>query len=339
MNHSTRLRAGLGAIFLCGTVLVTTSCSLGPNDLPSVRGGVDNGYNITLQFGSVMNLPAGADVMMNGLQVGEVKAVDVAGQAVTVTAELKSGTRVPADIRAVIRQNTLLGDTYIALDQDPNHPATGFLDPGGTVPASRTTSPPQLEDTMAVLAYFVNGGSIQKVEDAMGRINSVMPAMQDVRQLATVVSTDLRDLSQHTGEIDRMLNGFDATAVAIDGKSSLLSTMFTDDSTHSGTYFWRRWAVSIVSYVSLVLPSIGSIFEGGLWMVPMLDSLASAGGTLRALWDDGPATTDKLSTFLRATLLPFVQHPSVNIRSVEAPQGDQLIGDVENVLRMLGAVK
>ncbi|MVU80775.1 MCE family protein [Nocardia sp. ET3-3] len=339
MKLSTRLKTGASAITLCCAVMATTSCSLGPNDLPSVNGGVRGGYDITMRFASALNLPAGADVMLNGLRVGQVGDVAVGGDAVEVTVNVKSDANIPVDVRGVIRQDTLLGDPYIALEEDSTAAPAGYLKPGSTVPVTQTTAPPQLEDTMAVLAYFVNGGSIQKVEDTMSRINKVMPAVPDVRNLASVVSTDLRDLSQHKGEIDRMLNGIGDTAVSVDRRTDALALMFGDDSTHTGTLYWREWSHDFVGYIAVVLPSIGSIFEGGLWMVPMLNSLADAGQTIRSSWDAGAGTTEKLSAFLRNTVLPFIQHPGVNVRSVQAANGDQVIGDVENILRMLGAVK
>ncbi|MVU80726.1 MCE family protein [Nocardia sp. ET3-3] len=335
MKFSTGIKTSVGAVALCCTVFGTTSCSLGPNDLPSVTGGIGDGYDVTLQFASVMNLPTGADIMMDGLRFGEVGSVKVTDQAVVVTAKMKSGTHVPAEVRAVIRQNTLLGDTYIALDHDATDASKGYLTADGVVPVARTSSPPQLEDTMAVLAYFVNGGSIQKVEDAMTRINRVMPAVPDVQHLASVVSVDLHDLAQNTGEIDRALNGFDATATSVNDNSSTLATLFSQPTAH----YWRRVAVDIVSYIGQILPSVGSVYEGGLWMVPMFDSLADSGGMIRQLWDEAPTDAEKLSGFLRQTILPFAANPSVNITSVESPQGDQLIADVSNVLRMLGAVK
>jgi virulence factor Mce-like protein len=335
MKLSMRLKTAVGAIVLGSTVVTTSSCSLGPNDLPFFRGGSGSGYDVTLEFASVLNLPSGAYVMMDGLEVGAVRTVDALGRQVRVTVKLQDGARVPSDVRAVIRQNTVLGDTYIALDHDPNNAVTGYLEPGGTIPADRTISPPQLEDTIAVLANFVNGGSIQKVEDAMGRINTVMPAMVDLRNLSSTVAVDMSDLAQHTGEIDRLLTGLDATAVAINNKSSTLSTVLSDSALH----FWRRWAENIVAYVSLVVPSVGSVFEGGMWLVPLLTSLADSAGAIRTVVDEGPSTTEQLSTFLRTTILPFAQHPAVNIRSIDSAAGDQLIADVEQVLRMLGAVK
>ncbi|WP_280343284.1 MlaD family protein [Nocardia neocaledoniensis] len=335
MVFSARTRSGIGAFALCGVVFATSSCSVGPNDLPVFRGTPNNGYDVTLEFASVMNLPAGAHVMMDGLKVGAVDAVDLAADSVRVTVTLDGGTQVPTDVRAVIRQNTLLGDTYIGLDR-PFEGATGaFLSAGSTVPVERTSSPPQLEDTIAVLAHFVNGGSIQRVQEAMSKINTVMPEMLDLQHMASTVAVDLRDLAGNTGEIDRFLEGLDATAQSVNNRSDIVSTVFTDNAVH----FWYRWAHNIVGYVSKALPAIGSIFEGGLWMVPMLESLADTASMGRGIWDDAPTTAAKLSEFLRLTLLPFVENPSINVLSVESAKGDQMIADVENVLRMLGAVK
>ncbi|WP_174187456.1 MlaD family protein [Nocardia barduliensis] len=334
MNRRSPVRSALLAT-LCCAVLATSACSLGPDDLPSVRGGVGDGYEVHLEFAGVMNLPSGADVVMDGLRIGEVRTVAVQPDSVRITAELKEGSRVPSDVRAVIRQNTLLGDTYIALDHDAIAPGEEFLTPGGTVTVDRTSSPPQLEDTMAVLAYFVNGGSIQRIQDAMSRINAVVPVPGDVRRLASVVSTDLRDLAGGTEEIDRLLTGFDATAVAVDSRAQTLATVFSQEAEH----YWRRVAVNIVSYISQILPSVGSVYEGGLWLVPMLNALADTGGVLRDIWDRGPADTARIADFLRLTVLPFAENPAVNIRSVETASGDQVIADVENLLRMLGAVR
>ncbi|WP_067680042.1 MlaD family protein [Nocardia miyunensis] len=335
MKTTTRWKTGAVATVLGCSLLATCACSaVGPDDLPSVRGGVGAGYQLGMQFASTMNLPTGADVMMDGLRVGQVEKLTVAGKIVDVSAEVKEGTKIPADVRAVIRQNTLLGDTYIALDHGPVVQGP-YLPPGGTVSVDHTSSPPQLEDTMAVMAYFVNGGSIQQIENAMTGINTVMPKPRNVQRLANVVAGDMRDLSGDTHEIDRMLNGFSATGASIDARGQTLATLFGQPTVH----YWRRTAVNIVSYISQILPSVGSVYEGGLWMVPMLNSLAETGAVGRGIWDRAPADTAKVSDFLRTTLLPFAQNPSVDIRSIETDKGDQIVGDVQNLLRMLGAVK
>ncbi|WP_257890493.1 MlaD family protein [Rhodococcus sp. USK10] len=312
-------------------ILVASACSLRPEDLPSVRGGVGADYELSIEFASVMNLPNGADVIMDGVRVGEVHDVQITDRSVVVHTGIRDDTRVPAGIRAIVRQNTLLGDTYVALVRDPDAPGGEYLAEGATVPASRTTSPPQLEDTMAVLATFINGGSIRRIEDVMARVNTVMPSVPEIQKLSSIVSVDLHDLGDRTGNVDRMLSEMDSTAVALGDNGTELSTLFDSSSVH----YWRRVATNIVAHIGQILPSIGSVYEGGLWMVPMLESLADTGDSIVGY---SSATVD-VSNFLRTTLIPFAKNPSVDIVSVNTPQGDQMVADAENILRMLGAVK
>jgi virulence factor Mce-like protein len=335
MNRSRRTRRLLGAVTVGVVVLTVPACSLGPDDLPSVRAGVGETYDLSLEFTSVMNLPAGADVMMDGLRVGEVRSLQVSGPIVTVSAGIGSGTRIPADARAIVRQDTLLGDTYIAVTDEGGGAAGEYLPAGGTIPVSRTISPPQLEDTIAVLANFVNGGSIQRIEDVMARVNSVVPPLPAVRDVASVAALDMRDLAGRTEEIDRTLSGLNETALSFDDRTGALSAMFDSSSVH----YWRRLAISVVAHIGQILPSVGSVYEGGLWMVPMLNSLADTGDVAREAWDEAPDTTVVLSRFLRSRIVPFAQKPSVDIEGIESAGGDQIVADAENLLRMLGAVK
>lgn len=328
-----KMKAAL-AIGALGCTMALSACSVGPEDIP-ISASTDNGYDLTLEFTSVLNLPAGAYVMMDGLKVGEVESLDVSGPAVAVTVNVKSDTEVPTDVRAIIRQNTLLGDTYVALDRSRSRRGGEVLGEGGIVPVAQTTSPPQLEDTIAVVANFVNGGSIQKVEEVIAKMNHVMPAQDNLQQLASVAAGDLRDLADNTGEIDRMLDGFSQTAVAIDSQSAITNTVFAPEAMR----FWYLEANNIVSYVATVLPSIGSIFEGGMWLVPLLESVATDVDSGRIIWDGGAVATESVSNFVRTTLLPFLQQPSVNIKSVEVGANDAALGDVGNLLRGLGAVR
>ena len=338
MRSSEIGRALRVSAIAAGTVIALSvaGCSLGPNDLPSVRAGVHTDYTVTVKFDNVMNLPSGADVLFNGLRVGQVKALTSNPDGVDVTVGLSGDTKVPGDAGAIIRQNTLLGDTYIALIPNTDrHPDQGFLGPGGVIPINRTTSPPQLEDTIAVLAYFVNGGSIQKMQDTMATLNRTMPALADVRRMASTVAVDMSDLASGTAELDRLLNGFNDTATAVNDKATEWQAAFGEQ----GAYYWHNVARAVVAHISTLLPSVGSIFEGGLWLTPMLNSLAGTAESGRGIWDGAPATMVRINNFLRTTLLPFAQHPAVNVTSVSSGNGDELIGDATSILRMLGAVR
>ncbi len=236
------------AVAALSLILVVSSCSLRPEDLPPCaehRGRIRDLGRVRQRHEPA----SGADVIMDGVRVGEVRNLEVQNDGVAVRVGVRSDTKVPSDVRAIVRQNTLLGDTYVALLRSPDGRSGEYLGEGATVPVERTTSPPQLEDTMAVLATFVNGGSIRRIEQVMGRVNAVMPDVAEIERLAGTVAVDLNDLGQRTVEIDRMLDGMNSSAAALNDNSESLVTIFDGSSVH----YWRRLAVDVVSHIGQIL--------------------------------------------------------------------------------------
>lgn len=315
-------------------MLGISSCGIGPNDLPSVRAGVGPSFPITMEFSSALNLPAGSDVTLNGYRVGEVTDVVVAGDRVLVTANIAEDTGLSPTTRATMRQNTLLGDTYIALTPPLDGVGGADLRAGDTIPLSQTSAPPQLEDTIAVLAFFINGGSITRMQDAVARINTVMPQERDLRNLAAITATDLKDLGRHTDEVNRTLDGLVDFSAAVNADGPRWQAFFSESSTH----YWRRTAQAIVAHISQILPSVGSVYEGGLWLIPMFESLADAAVDGRTTYDRAGPAAMSVSNFLRTTVLPFAAQPRVDIVGVSGGDDELLLQDAETILRMLGAV-
>ncbi|MEO9326526.1 MlaD family protein [Gordonia aurantiaca] len=322
---------------LCTALVVLTGCSaLSPNRLPSVKAGVSRDYQVTLKFESVLNLPDGADVMMNGILLGRVEKTVTTPDGVDVVVGLTDARAVPAESSAIIRQNTPLGDTYLAIEPPANGGSGQMLSDGDVIPEDRTTSPPPLEDTIAVLAYFVNGGSIQKVQDTMATLNRTMPPIRDVRKIAATVSRDLEDLSRNTGELERTINALNSVAKSFDDSRIQIDHVFSDE----GLLYWKTVSKSLVAHISTLLPSVGSVFTGGLFLVPMLNSLADAGEAGRGMWDQAPSTGAAMARFLEDTLIPFAKNPTVNLVSVQASTSKkQLLGDTKLLLSMLGAIR
>ena len=324
-------------VVLVATVtMVLSGCSLSPNRMPSVKAGVSSDYEVTLKFASVLNLPTGADVMMNGLQVGRVKELNESKDGVDVVVGLTESRPVPADSTAIIRQNTPLGDTYLGFTPPQNPTDRENLHDGSVIPMSRTTSPPTLEDTIAVLAYFVNGGSVQKVQDTMVTLNQTLPDVKDVRRLATTVSTDLQDLGDNVGEIDRLLNGLNGVAKSFPASATEIEHVFGDE----GIDYFHTVAHSLVRHIATLLPSVGSVFTGGLWVVPLLTSMAEAAENAAPIWPAGDGVIASTNDFVNDTLKPFLKNPRVAVSSVKAKGSDkQLLADSASILRILGVVR
>ncbi len=92
------------------------------------------------------------------------------------------------------------------------------------------------------------------------------------------------------------------------------------------------------------------MFTGGLFLVPLLNSLAATGEAGRGMWDQAPSTGAAMAKFLENTLIPFAKNPpSVNVSSVRVTATDsgsirtagkkQLLGDTKLLLSMLGAIR
>ena len=99
---------------------------------------------------------------------------------------------------------------------------------------------------------------------------------------------------------------------------------------------WDR-ALFAGSYIGTILPSIGSIYSGGYWLVPLLNSLGDTMGALqKSKWDfEGEAP--KWRKLFTEDFFPVDKNPAINITSITAPDGHEMIGNVQDVLRMLGA--
>ena len=99
------------------------------------------GYRVKVAFPEATQLGLEADVRVAGVSVGKVvkKDVDPAHPNRTVaTLQLENKfSPLSQDARAILRQKTLLGETYVELS--PGHPSSGYLPENGTLPASQVS--------------------------------------------------------------------------------------------------------------------------------------------------------------------------------------------------------
>jgi phospholipid/cholesterol/gamma-HCH transport system substrate-binding protein len=329
---SRRLPSLIAAV--TAAMLVSSCASISVNSLPQPGSPSGEGYDIVIEFANVLNLPERAKVVLDGTAVGVVTHVDLKSDHVDVTSEIDDGVVVPSNTHATLQQSTVLGDTYVALER----PATGEsaaspVAAGGRIPVAQTVSPPQLEDTLANLANFVGSGAIQRAQNTIIGINNVTPAKrEDLRNMVSRVTTDLTDLSDNIDTIDKWLDGVSGTADVMNRNIPVYKYWFSP----AGMLGFDR-ATGVAVYIGTVLPSIGSIYRGGFWLVPLLNSLADAAGAVQqSKWDferEAPAWRK----LLLEDFFPVDKNPAINITSITGPDGREMIGNVQDVLRILGA--
>ena len=330
-----RRRTGRLAIAVA-SVFALSSCSMiDVNSLPQPGKSYGDGYDIVLAFDNVLNLPLRAKVVLNGVAVGVVTNVALKSHEVDVTARIGSGTVVPSNTEASLQQATVLGDIYVALERPHSGgPPAPALGPGGRIAQAQTTSPPQLEDTIASLANFVSSGSIQRIQNTVIRLNRLTPPPTEVRRLTSRVVDDLTDLSDNINQVDQLLDGVSRTAQVLNARIPQLRDYLSP----RGQLAIAR-SISFYRYLATLLPGVGSITLGGYWLVPLLNSLATTFGALfqrsKIAFEEEIPKYRKLFTNY---FLPEDKYPAINITSIIGPDGRELSGNVQEVLRILGAM-
>jgi len=100
-------------------------------------------YRFHIQTQEALGLVSQADVRISGVSVGKVSSFERDGALTDVTVEIDPEYAPrPVDTRAVLRQKTLLGETYIELT--PGSPDAGMIPEDGTLAASN------VEDTVRI---------------------------------------------------------------------------------------------------------------------------------------------------------------------------------------------
>jgi phospholipid/cholesterol/gamma-HCH transport system substrate-binding protein len=110
------------------------------------------GYRVTVQFPEATQLAQEADVRISGVRVGRVKTRqpnDRTGLTDTVIEIERRFAPIPRNTRAILRQKTLLGETYVELSPgDPDSPGHGPLDDGGELAPGQVAETVQLDEIL-----------------------------------------------------------------------------------------------------------------------------------------------------------------------------------------------
>jgi phospholipid/cholesterol/gamma-HCH transport system substrate-binding protein len=107
------------------------------------------GYRVQVGFPSATQLAQEADVRISGVRVGKVKRKEPNEQTGLTDTELEIDARyapIPKDTRAILRQKSLLGETYVELS--PGDRSSGVIQDGGTLPAGQVADSVELDEIL-----------------------------------------------------------------------------------------------------------------------------------------------------------------------------------------------
>jgi virulence factor Mce-like protein len=177
------------------------------------------GYRIKVPFDEATQLAVESDVRISNVSVGKVKSIDLANSGpnrdlAVATLEIDSRyAPIPANTRAMLRQKTLLGETYVELTQgDGDGPK---LAEDATLPKAQVEPSVQLDEifrtfdarTRAAFQTWMQQLAIAAAgrgADLSAAIANLEPFAEDANRLLRVLDTQqgaVQRLVRNTGEV------------------------------------------------------------------------------------------------------------------------------------------
>jgi phospholipid/cholesterol/gamma-HCH transport system substrate-binding protein len=194
------------------------------------------GYRFHTSFAEAGQLSLEADVRISGVPVGKVKTIKAdkhTGRA-DVTIQLDSRyAPLPSDARAILRQKTLLGETYVELT--PGHHGVKPIPEGGQLPASQVSDTVELDEIirafdpktraafqtwMQTQAQAITGHG-QDLNDALGNLG---PFADDAATLAGI-------LNRQQGAVSRLIANTGVVFGALSERDDQLRSLIQNTNT------------------------------------------------------------------------------------------------------------
>ncbi|GAC82067.1 virulence factor Mce family protein [Gordonia malaquae] len=341
MISVNRARLGPLVIALMAAMVFVTSCGINADNPPTIGTSDGNGYDIQMEFTSALNLPALAKVLSEGLSVGTVENVTYENGHAVVKARIDNKTQLPAESRAELRQDTLLGEIYVSI-LPPAEPSTGaLLRSGSVIPLARTEPAANVEDVMRGMANVLGGGELDKIHTAISTLNTAFP--KDPQEFDALYRTTLEtvsEVSSNTDKLDVVLRSADRTLKVILADPSGIDRMLTK----GGTNFYGL-GYSLIDVALLIAnlrtfataagrivdPEYSRIKESVAAIAPVIASIANSDIYSKSV-------TEQATRVIRDKLIPFVGSPDINLSDISIDGRDLARRDAESFITVLKSI-
>jgi virulence factor Mce-like protein len=179
-------------------------------------------YELRINFPEATTLAEAADVRIAGVTVGKVRSKQLDKKENRTTVVLKIDPKfapLPRDTRAILRQKTLLGETFVELS--PGKPSSGKLPDGGLLANGQVEPTVELDEILRIFdpatktafrswvqesAKTISGTAPKDLNSALGNLAGFAQDGASVLQILDTQSTAVRQLIKNTGVVFGALN-------------------------------------------------------------------------------------------------------------------------------------
>jgi virulence factor Mce-like protein len=206
------------------------------------------GYRFDVSFSEGTQLAKEADVRISGVSVGKVKDIVPNGKTGRSDATIEMEARyapIPKNSKAVLRQKTLLGETYVELT--PGSKSGGYIPENGQLANSRVSPTVELDEifrafdakTRASFQQWMQGlavavaGRGEDINDAIGNLPSFVNDSTDL----------LRVLNSQEGAVTRLVSNTGVVFNALSERDGQLRSLIENSNTVFKTTAERNQAL------------------------------------------------------------------------------------------------
>jgi phospholipid/cholesterol/gamma-HCH transport system substrate-binding protein len=269
------------------------------------------GYRFKVAFPEAALLVEEADVRLAGVNVGKVKGKELADGGDRTIAEIELEERfapIPRDTRAILRQKSLLGETYVALS--PGSRGAGNLPEGELLPRSQVEGTVELDEIFGIFdqetrenfqawlhesGIATSGDYGRDFNDALGNAAPFFEGGADVLRPLDEQEVALRRLVRNTGRVfDAISEEEGALRELIVGGEATFSALASRDDSLAETFhvfptFLRETRATVrrlEGFARNTDPLVRDLREPAVDLAPTLRDLADLSPELERLFRD-----------------------------------------------------
>lgn len=246
-NFSTQLRAGIffliGLISLASLVLYFGRFSQWTH----------NHYTITVEYTNANGLLKGADVLLSGARIGEVKKPPVilpSMKGVSVELSIDKSVKIPKKSLFSIGSSGLLGDRFVTVTIDENAEITDVLAPNAVVQGQRESNLADLEEQIGEILPKVNQvvGNISTITERLKTgvfnekgVNHLQESLANIHETTDAFASSSKQLDDLMGQATIFLDNGNKTMKMANGATEDLKLFLANLRRH-GIIFYRDTA-------------------------------------------------------------------------------------------------
>ncbi|HYU60987.1 MAG TPA: MlaD family protein [Solirubrobacterales bacterium] len=311
------------------------------------------GYRIEVPFDEATQLAVESDVRISGVSVGKVKQIELSdsGKAVATLEIDAKYAPLPDDTKAILRQKTLLGETYVELSPgSPGNPGesdslgaqggtadvasdgTGFIPEEGSLPEAQVSEAVQLDEIFRTFDEPTREAFQTWMQDASvafrGRGADLNAAIGNLEPFATTANEVLRILDSQRLATREFIRNTGEVFEALSERRGQLQGLIRNSNTVFATTAARN---EDLQQAFIALPTF--LDESRLTLTrleqfandtdPLVQQLRPAAQELSPTLIDLGRLAPELKGFFRG-LLPAAQHSKRGFEALQDVLSDQL---------------